>query len=72
MFNLEDINTTSSEHQIGYIIAFFTAYSECITILIDVANAFSSPVPIIVFFIMCKPRLKLSLGSLARLNTLIV
>ena len=49
MFNLEDINTTSSEHQIGYIIAVFTAYSECITILIDVANAFSSPVPIIVF-----------------------
>ena len=35
-----------------------------------VANAVSKPVPIVGFCIMCKPRLKCSLGSLARLSTL--
>ena len=35
----------------------------------SVANALNKPVPIIGFCIMCKPRLKYSLGSLARLST---
>ena len=36
----------------------------------SVANAVSKPVPINGFCIMCKLRLKCSLGSLARLSTL--
>ena len=37
--------------------------------VVVVANAVSNPVPIFDVCIMCKPRLKCSLGSLSRLNT---